>query len=189
MITFNEYQKKNTKPLDEISEKVDQILTSTENKTEISSIIEESLEASPVEKILKENFYTKEEPLVQENVPHAGYVLYRDKPENFLCDMELSGVTTGNSKARIILETEELTYMFEGTVDSRGKCKIPLKKMNFLDENTTGKIKLEVIADDTVFTPWEDSFVAVNSKKVSVKVVESEVVAPKIGIKVTNIRK
>ena len=60
--------------------------------------------------------------------------------------------------------------------------------MNFLQENEGGIIKLEVIAEDMVFQPWQDNFVAVNSKKVSVKISESVETAPKVGIKITNIR-
>lgn len=121
---------------------------------------------------------------VQENE----YKLYRDKAETFICDMEIMGANPVNSKARIILETRDLTYMFEGTIDGQGHCRVPLRKMNFLNENESGTIKLEVIAEDMVFTPWQENFVAIDSKKVNVRVVESEEVKPTVGIKVSNIR-
>jgi len=116
------------------------------------------------------------------------YKIYRDKAETFVCDMEITGASAINSKARIIMECKDLTYMFEGTIDDKGQCRIPLRKMNFLQENEGGIIKLEVIAEDMVFQPWQDNFVAVNSKKVSVKIAESVETAPKVGIKITNIR-
>jgi hypothetical protein len=116
------------------------------------------------------------------------YKIYRDKAETFVCDMEITGASATNSKARIIMECKDLTYMFEGTIDDNGQCRIPLRKMNFLQENEGGVIKLEVIAEDMVFQPWQDNFVAVNSKKVSVKISESVETAPKVGIKITNIR-
>jgi hypothetical protein len=78
--------------------------------------------------------------------------------------------------------------MFEGTIDGQGQCRVPLRKMNFLNENEGGVIKLEVIAEDMVFTPWQDNFTAVDSKKVNVRVVESEEVKPKVGITISNIR-
>lgn len=121
-------------------------------------------------------------------VQESGYKLYRDKAETFICDMEIMGANPVNSKARIILETRDLTYMFEGTIDGQGHCRVPLRKMNFLNENEGGTIKLEVIAEDMVFTPWQDNFVAVDSKKINVRVVESEEVKPTVGIKVSNIR-
>ena len=119
---------------------------------------------------------------------NKSYKIYRDKAETFVCDMEITGASATNSKARIIMECKDLTYMFEGTIDEKGQCRIPLRKMNFLQENEGGIIKLEVIAEDMVFQPWQDNFVAVNSKKVSVKIAESVETAPKVGIKITNIR-
>ncbi len=119
---------------------------------------------------------------------NKAYKIYRDKAETFVCDMEITGASAMNSKARIIMECKDLTYMFEGSIDEKGQCRIPLRKMNFLQENEGGVIKLEVIAEDMVFQPWQDNFVAVNSKKVSVKIAESVETAPKVGIKITNIR-
>lgn len=120
--------------------------------------------------------------------PAAGYKLYRDKTETFICDMEISGANPGSSKARVIIESNDMTYMFEGTIDGKGHCEIPLKKMNFLAENEVGKIKLEVIADDMMFNPWEETFVAVNHRKVTVRVAESVDNTPKVGVKISNIR-
>jgi len=125
-------------------------------------------------------------PIVEE--PITGYKVFRDKTETFICDMEISGANPANSKARVIIESSDMTYMFEGTIDDKGHCEIPLRKMNFLTENEIGKIKLEVIADDMVFNPWEDTFVATSSKKVTVKVTESVETAPKVGVRISNIR-
>lgn len=125
-------------------------------------------------------------PIVEE--PVTGYKVFRDKTETFICDMEISGANPANSKARVIIESSDMTYMFEGTIDDKGHCEIPLRKMNFLSENEIGKIKLEVIADDMVFNPWEDTFVATSSKKVTVKVTESVETAPKVGVRISNIR-
>lgn len=125
-------------------------------------------------------------PIVED--PVTGYKVFRDKTETFICDMEISGANPANSKARVIIESSDMTYMFEGTIDDKGHCEIPLRKMNFLSENEIGKIKLEVIADDMVFNPWEDTFVATSSKKVTVKVTESVETAPKVGVRISNIR-
>jgi hypothetical protein len=198
MKTFNEYKGKR-KTTQGLTEKVDQILDKAKETVEITETfetaslpkLEEKLDTTSTAQPIKENatqttrHYEEKVEKVEEAL--SGYVIYRDKSENFICDMQLSGVSSSENKARIILETQDLTYMFEGRIDTLGKCKIPLKKMNFLKENETGKIKLEVIAEDTVFTPWEDDFVAITSKKVSVRVVESEVATPKIEVKVTNI--
>jgi len=147
-----------------------------------------------VEESIEEPSYTPapkaEEVLLSEHSnPIVGYKIYRDKPETFIADMEITGANPANSKARIILETKNLTYMFEGSINDKGQCKIPLKKMNFLDENETGTIKLEIIAEDMVFNPWVEDFVAISSKKVSIKsITESDNTAQKVGIRITNIR-
>ena len=39
-----------------------------------------------------------------------------------------------------------------------------------MSENTTGDIKLEVIAEDTLIEPWQSNFVVSTSKKVTVEV-------------------
>ena len=63
--------------------------------------------------------------------------------------------------------------MFEGTIDSKGNCKVPIKKLKgLLGENDSGKIKLEVIAEDTYFNPWESTFVVDTAKKIKVQVKE-----------------
>ena len=64
-----------------------------------------------------------------------------------------------------------MALLFKGNIDSRGKCKIPVKKLKgLLNENAKGSIKLEVIADDVYFTPWESNFNVETSKKVTVEV-------------------
>ena len=43
-----------------------------------------------------------------------------------------------------------------------------------IDESTEGTIRLEVIAEDTYFTPWESTFKVQQSKKVTVEVITQE---------------
>ena len=65
--------------------------------------------------------------------------------------------------------------MFEGTIDSKGNCKVPIKKLKgLLGENDSGKIKLEVIAEDTYINPWESTFVVDTAKKIKVQVKEQK---------------
>ena len=99
------------------------------------------------------------------------YKLYTDKQETFECDLFLEGADLKNSSARIIVESNDLTLMFKGKIDKKGNCKVPIKKLKgLLDENTTGDIKLEVIAEDTLIEPWQSDFVVSTSKKVAVEV-------------------
>ncbi len=99
------------------------------------------------------------------------YKLYTDKQEVFECDLFLEGADLKDSNARILVETKNLTLLFEGEIDKKGNCKVPIKKLKgLLDEDTTGNIKLEVIAEDTLIQPWQSEFVVETSKKVTVEV-------------------
>ena len=101
------------------------------------------------------------------------YKLYKDKAEEFTCDIAIEGVSAADTEVRLIVESDEWTLMFVGEV-KKGQCVIPMKKLSILNEGTKGTIRLEVNADGTLFTPWEDTFVVKASKKVTVKVNESK---------------
>ena len=99
------------------------------------------------------------------------YKLYTDKQETFECDLFLEGADLKQSSARLIVESNDLTLMFKGTIDEKGNCKVPIKKLKgLLGEDTTGNIKLEVIAEDTLIEPWQSEFVVETTKKVTVEV-------------------
>ena len=99
------------------------------------------------------------------------YKLYTDKQEIFECDIQLEGASLTNSTARLIIETEDLALLFKGNINASGKCTIPVKKLKgLLGESAKGNIKLEVIAEDTYFTPWESQFEVDTSKKITVEV-------------------
>jgi len=99
------------------------------------------------------------------------YKLYTDKQETFECDLFLEGADLKQSSARIIIESKDLTLMFKGTIDEKGNCKVPIKKLKgLMGENTTGDIKLEVIAEDTLIEPWQSDFVVDTAKKVTVEI-------------------
>ena len=99
------------------------------------------------------------------------YKLFTDKSELFECDIKLQGASLKKSKARLVVETQDYSLMFNGSISKGGKCEIPIRKLKgLIDEDTTGNIRLEVIAEDTFFTPWETDFEVETSKKVTVEV-------------------
>jgi TusA-related sulfurtransferase len=121
------------------------------------------------------------------------YTLYTDKQELFECSISLEGASVKNSQARLIVESDNLNLLFKGTIDSNGKCSVPIKKLkNLLEESTKGKIRLEVIADDTYFTPWESDFEVETARKVTVEVKsqsnKSTIAEAKTGVTVQNIK-
>lgn len=101
------------------------------------------------------------------------YKLYKDKAEDFRCDIAVEGVSQSDTEVRLIVESDEWTLMFVGEVKN-GQCVIPMKKLSILNEGTKGNIRLEVNADGTLFTPWEDKFVVKASKKVTVNINEGK---------------
>ncbi len=103
------------------------------------------------------------------------YRLFIDKAEIFECDIKVEGTSLNKSKARLVIETQNYSLLFNGKIDSSGKCSIPIKKLKgLIEENSKGNIKLEIIAEDTYFTPWETTFEVEASKKVTVEVKSQE---------------
>ena len=99
------------------------------------------------------------------------YKLYTDKQEIFECNIYLEGASLTQATSRIIVETQDLKLLFEGTIDKDGNCKVPIKKLRGLvGEDTKGTMKLEVIAEDTYFIPWESDFEVDTAKKIKVEV-------------------
>ena len=99
------------------------------------------------------------------------YKLFTDKAELFECSISLQGASLKKSKARLVVETQDYSLLFNGTISKSGKCEIPIRKLKgLIDEDTSGNIRLEVIAEDTFFTPWESDFEIETSKKVTVEV-------------------
>ena len=113
------------------------------------------------------------------------YKLFTDKSELFECDIKLEGASLSKSSARLVVETKDYSLLFNGDINSSGKCEIPIRKLKgLIDESTTGNIRLEVIAEDTFFTPWESDFEVDASKKVTVEVKSQTTKKPIVEAKV-----
>ena len=150
-------------------------------------------EGDPYDYIENGGFMDDTEKVEESNDSEEYYKLFKDKAEEFVCDIAVEGVNNNDTEVRLIVESEDWTLMFVGEIRN-GKCIIPIKKLNILNEGQTGNIKLEVNADGNLFTPWEDKVVVKVSKKVTVKLNESKSTKPKapakksLGVKV-NVRK
>ena len=118
------------------------------------------------------------------------YKLYTDKQENFECKLKLEGASLKEAFARLILESEDMNLVYNGTIDSNGKCNVPIKKLRgILDESTKGEMKLEVVAEDVYFQPWQSEFIIETAKKLSVEVISHQtetILKPKISISEVN---
>jgi len=119
------------------------------------------------------------------------YKLFTDKPELFECDIKIQGASLKKSKARLVVETQGYSLLFEGSISEDGRCKVPIRKLKgLIDESSKGNIRLEVIAEDTFFTPWSSNFEIQASKKVTVEVItqSSKKVIKENKISISNIK-
>jgi hypothetical protein len=113
------------------------------------------------------------------------YSLFTDKPNKFNCNIEIEGTSLAKSKVRLVVETDEMTYMFNGSIENNGLCEVNIPKTkNFLSEGSKGNMRLEVIADDVYFEPWSSDFSVKTQKKVNVVVQEQVEDKPKLRVQV-----
>ena len=120
------------------------------------------------------------------------YKLFTDKSEVFECSINLEGASLNKSVARILIESNDYNLVFNGSINSSGTCKIPIKRLKgLLPENSKGDIKLEIIAEDTYFTPWKSTYSVDASKKVTVEVKQQSkpVIRSKPNISVKEVKK
>ena len=111
------------------------------------------------------------------------YNLYTDKTNKFNCNIEIEGTSLSKSKVRLVIETDEMSYMFNGSIENTGICEVNIPKTkHFLPEGTKGNMRLEVIADDVYFEPWASDFSVKTNKKVNVVVAEQVEDKPKVSV-------
>lgn len=107
------------------------------------------------------------------------YKILLDQNKLFECDIKIEGASSENSKARLVLETESFSICFDGKIQN-GKVKIPISKLkNILKENKKGNITLEVIAEDTYFTPWKETYETDTYRKVEVEFKDDSLIVEK----------
>jgi hypothetical protein len=113
------------------------------------------------------------------------YKLYTDKANKFNCNIEVEGTSLAKSQVRLVIESDEMTYMFKGSIQSNGECEVTIPKTkSFLSEGTIGNMRLEVIADDVYFEPWSSDFSVITNKKVTVQIAEQEEEKPRMKVQV-----
>lgn len=128
----------------------------SEQTNEDINIVENQVEEEEVENVEKLENNINQDTL---------YTLYTDKNENFVCDIHIEGASIEKSQARLIIELNNWNIMIDGKLEN-GKCIIPVKNLSMLEIGQTGLIKLEVIAEGNVFTPWENRYRVEKSKDV-----------------------
>jgi hypothetical protein len=112
------------------------------------------------------------------------YKIYLDKEETFECEASIKNASYKNSSARLIIESEDVNLVFFGNVD-KNTITVPIKSLKkYFTENDTAKIKLEVIVENQLVTPWESEIEFDNYNKVEIKEIKNIKQNPLIEIKV-----
>jgi len=99
------------------------------------------------------------------------YTLYTDQSELFEATISITGASLTDTKCRLVIESDVVNLMFTGKIDSDGACSIPIKALaKYFPEGKQGTMRLEVIAENTYFVPWESEYTVKTHKKVTVEV-------------------
>ncbi len=97
------------------------------------------------------------------------YTIQLDTVKNFECTLKIQGASLTKSKVNLVIESNDMDIRCRGTINEKGKVSIPVKKLKgILDENSKGKMYLEVIAEDSYFTPYKTDYITELSKKVDI---------------------
>jgi hypothetical protein len=119
----------------------------------------------------------------------SAYTIYLDKEENFLCEASIKNSSYKNASARLIIESEDINLVFYGTVD-KDTINVPIKSLKkYFTEKDNAKIKLEVIVENQLITPWESEVEFDNYNKVEIKEIKSTKSTPMVEIKIKEDKK
>lgn len=117
------------------------------------------------------------------------YTIYLDKEETFECEASIKNASYKNSSARLIIESDDVNLVFYGNVD-KNTISVPIKSLKkYFTENDSAKIKLEVIVENQLVTPWESEVLFENYNKVEIKEVKSVKQKPLIEVKIKEEKK
>jgi hypothetical protein len=84
-------------------------------------------------------------------------IFFRDDEDIFECNIKVNGSSLNNTKARMIFEFSDRSYVFNGKIDKDGLVKVNIPRLSEIKDNK-GKANLEVIVDSLLFTPWQSEF-------------------------------
>jgi len=117
------------------------------------------------------------------------YTIYLDKDETFECEASIKNSSYKNASARLIIESEDINLVFYGNVD-KDTISVPIKSLKkYFTESDSAKIKLEVIVENQLITPWESEVEFDNYNKVEIKEIKSTKSTPMVEIKIKEDKK
>lgn len=118
------------------------------------------------------------------------YKIYLDKEETFECEASIKNSSYKNAKARLIIESNDVNLVFYGNID-KNTISVPIKTLNkYFTEKDSTKIKLEVIVENQLVTPWESEVEFETYNKVEIKEVKNTIKSePLVEVKVKEEKK
>jgi len=117
------------------------------------------------------------------------YKIYLDKDETFECEASIKNASYKNSSARLIIESNDVNLVFFGSVD-KDTISVPIKSLKkYFTESDKATIKLEVIVENQLVTPWESEVEFDSYNKVEIKEVKNVRSKPLIEVKVKEEKK
>jgi hypothetical protein len=117
------------------------------------------------------------------------YTIYLDREENFECEASIKNASYKNSSARLIIESNDINLVFFGSVD-KDTISVPIKSLKkYFTESDKAKIKLEVIVENQLVTPWESEVEFDSYNKVEIKEVKNVRSKPLIEVKIKEDKK
>lgn len=118
------------------------------------------------------------------------YKIYLDKEETFECEASIKNSSYKNAKARLIIESNDVNLVFYGNID-KNTISVPIKTLNkYFTEKDSAKIKLEVIVENQLVTPWESEVEFETYNKVEIKEIKNTVKSePIVEVKVKEEKK
>jgi len=124
-----------------------------------------------------------------ESITIMSYTIYLDKDETFECEASIKNASYKNSSARLIIESNDINLVFFGSVD-KDTISVPIKSLKkYFTESDKATIKLEVIVENQLVTPWESEVEFDSYNKVEIKEVKNVRSKPLIEVKVKEDKK
>ena len=99
----------------------------------------------------------------------SAYTIYLDKEETFECEVSIKNASIKDSSVRLIIESDDINLVFFGTI-SKDTISVPIRSLKkYFTESDKATIKLEVIVENNLVTPWQSELLFDSYNKVEIK--------------------
>ena len=106
--------------------------------------------------------------------------LVLDADNELMFKVTVEGTRDADTRCRLMLERDDFSYVFNGSVDSEGQVKVVIPTLKKKISEGTYGAHLEVLVDDRIFVPLSFNAKFSQSLKVTAESV-SRTVKPKVG--------